>query len=488
MDSRLIFEMSIPGRAGYTLPALDVPDIDLGSIIPDEFRRKTPLHLPEVSEPEVVRHFTNISVLNHHVDRDFYPLGSCTMKYNPKLNDRAAAMPGFGDLHPLVPETQAQGALALLHDLQTMLAAITGLPAVTVQPAAGAQGELTGMLIASAYHKSRGEQGRDKVIIPDSAHGTNPATVRIAGMHVIEIKSDSRGLVDLEALRKALGPDTAAMMLTNPNTLGIFEREIQEIASMVHAAGGLLYMDGANMNALAGQARPGDMGFDIMHLNLHKTFSQPHGGGGPGAGPVAVRADLEPFLPAPRVKKNSDGTFSFDYDRPLSVGRLHAAHGNFGALVRTVAYLWLLGRGGVERMTRMAIVNANYLMTKLSAIYDLAYPGPCMHEFVLSGKKFKANGVRTLDIAKRLLDHGMYAPTIYFPLIVEEALMIEPTESETRATLDRFVEAMRSIAREAVEQPDIVKNAPHTTPIRRPDEGRAAREWKLRWYPEKSAR
>jgi glycine dehydrogenase subunit 2 len=482
-DDRLIFEMSSPGRIGYTLPKLDVPDTPVDLLVPAEFRRSEPPVLPEVSEPEVVRHFTNISVLNHHVDRDFYPLGSCTMKYNPKVNDRAAALAGLGDLHPLAPEEACQGALALLHDLSTMLAEITGLPAVTLQPAAGAQGELVAMLMCRRYHLDRGQPERTTVIIPDSAHGTNPATVRIAGMKVVEIKSNEKGLVDLEALKRAVGPDTAAMMLTNPNTLGIFERDIVDIAKIVHDAGGLMYMDGANMNALAGQIRPGDMGFDMMHLNLHKTFSQPHGGGGPGAGPVCARADLLPYLPAPLVVKGDDGRFRLDFDRPKSVGRVHAHFGNFGALVRTTAYIWLLGREGVERMSRMAVVNANYLMKKLAPLYDLAYPGPCMHEFVLSGKKFKANGVRTGDIAKRILDFGMYAPTVYFPLIVEEALMIEPTESETKDTLDRFVEVMRTIAREAVEEPDTVKTAPHTTPVRRPDEGKAARELKLRWNP-----
>lgn len=483
VDNRLIFEMSSRGRTGYTMPKLDVPALSDDDAVPRKFRREKPPELPEVSEPEVVRHFTNISVLNHHVDRDFYPLGSCTMKYNPKVNDRAAALPGMSDIHPLAPEEVSQGALALLFDLKTMLAEITGLPAVTLQPAAGAQGELTAMLMCRRYHIDRGQPERDKVIIPDSAHGTNPATVRIAGMKVIEIKSNAAGLVDLEALKAALGPETAAMMLTNPNTLGIFERDVEIITALVHEAGGLVYMDGANMNALAGQIRPGDMGFDMMHLNLHKTFSQPHGGGGPGAGPVCVRADLAPYLPAPEVVRDADGRFRLDYDRPKSIGRLHGHHGNYGALVRTTAYLWLLGREGVERMSRMAVINANYLMTKLAPIFELPYAGPCMHECVLSGRKFKSNGVRTMDIAKRILDFGMYAPTVYFPLIVEEALMIEPTESETKDTLDRFVEIMRTIAREALENPEIVKNAPHTTPVRRPDEGKAAREAKLRWRP-----
>ena len=483
MDNRLIFEMSSPGRTGYTMPKLDVPALSSDDEVPRKFRREKPPELPEVSEPEVVRHFTNISVLNHHVDRDFYPLGSCTMKYNPKVNDRVAALPGMADIHPLAPESVSQGALALLHDLQTMLAEITGLPAVTLQPAAGAQGELTAMLMTRRYHIDRGQPERDKVIIPDSAHGTNPATVRIAGMKVIEIKSNARGLVDLEALRAALGPDTAAMMLTNPNTLGIFERDVQKITGLVHEAGGLVYMDGANMNALAGQIRPGDMGFDMMHLNLHKTFSQPHGGGGPGAGPVCVRADLAPYLPAPLVVREADGRFRLDADRPKSIGRVHGHHGNYGALVRTTAYIWLLGREGVERMSRLAVINANYLMVKLAPIFELPYAGPCMHECVLSGRKFKPNGVRTMDIAKRILDFGMYAPTVYFPLIVEEALMIEPTESETKDTLDRFIEIMRTIAREALEEPEMVKNAPHTTPVRRPDEGKAAREAKLRWRP-----
>lgn len=486
MDNRLIFEISVPGHRGYSLPALDVPAAALDSLIPARYRRTAPPLLPEVSEPEVVRHFTNISVLNHHVDKDFYPLGSCTMKYNPKLNDRAAAMPGLADLHPLAPESQVQGALALLHELQNILAAITGLPAVTLQPAAGAQGELTAMLVTRAYHRKRGEPHRNKVIIPDSAHGTNPATVRIAGMQVVEIKSDARGLVDPEAVKKVLGPDIAAMMVTNPNTLGIFERDIQEVCRLVHEAGGLMYMDGANMNAVAGQARPGDMGFDMMHLNLHKTFSQPHGGGGPGAGPVAVRADLEPFLPSPTVRRESADLYWLDDNRPDSIGRVHASYGNFGALVRTVAYIWSLGGVGVERMTHMAIVNANYLMHALKDVYDLAYPGPCMHEFVLSGKKLKTHGVRTMDVAKRLLDYGFYAPTVYFPLIVEEALMIEPTESESKQTMDRFVAAMKSIYREVLETPDLVNNAPHTTPVRRPDEGKAARELKLRWLPESS--
>jgi glycine dehydrogenase subunit 2 len=435
-----------------------------------------------VSEPEVVRHFTNLSVLNHHVDRNLYPLGSCTMKYNPKINDRMAALPGFALLHPLVPDDLAQGALTLLRRLEEALAEITGLPAISLQPAAGAQGELAAMLVARAHHASRGE-GRDEVIIPDSAHGTNPASVRIAGMKAVEIHSNAEGRVDREALGRALGPRTAALMLTNPNTLGIFESEIEAVAGMVHEAGALLYLDGANMNALVGLARPGDMGFDMMHLNLHKTFSTPHGGGGPGAGPIAVREDLRRYLPSP-VLVGEEGAYRFDDDRPQAVGRLHGFTGNFGVLVRALTYIMSLGGEGLREVSRNAILNANYVMARLKDAYDLEYPGPCMHEFVLSAARQKRRHVRAADVSKRLLDHGFHAPTTYFPLIVEEALMIEPTETESRATLDAFVDAMLSIAREAEETPERVTAAPTTTPVSRPDEARAARQVKLRWTPE----
>jgi glycine dehydrogenase subunit 2 len=481
---KLIFDQSRPGVRGAIFPELDIPAKGVESLVPVALRRTdTPL-LPEVSEPEVVRHFTNLSTLNHHVDKDFYPLGSCTMKYNPKINDRLAALPGLALIHPLAPDEEVQGALELLKTLECALAEITGLPAVTLQPAAGAEGELTAMLVARAYHKSRGEN-RDEVIIPDSAHGTNPASVRIAGMKAVEIKSNAEGKVDLEALRKVLGPRTAAMMVTNPNTLGIFETHIEEIAAAVHGAGGLLYLDGANMNALVGLVRPGEMGFDMMHLNLHKTFSTPHGGGGPGAGPIAVREDLRPFLPVPVIEEKN-GVYHVDYDRPLSVGRMHGFHGNFGILVRALVYIMSLGGTGLTAMTRNAILNANYLLAALRGDYFVKYPGPCMHEFVLSAVEQKKHGVRAGDVSKRLLDFGMHAPTTYFPLIVEEALMIEPTESEPKPTLDRFIEIMRRIAREAAETPDLVKGAPHTTPVARPDEALAARQLKLRWSPGES--
>jgi glycine dehydrogenase subunit 2 len=427
----------------------------------------------------VVRHFTNISVWNHHVDRDLYPLGSCTMKYNPKINDRMAALPGFAGLHPLSPDESIQGALSLLWELERILSEITGFPAVSLQPAAGAQGEFTAMLVARAFHQSRGDN-RDQVVIPDSAHGTNPASVAMAGMEAVEVKSGSDGRIDPQAVARAVGPRTAAMMVTNPNTLGIFETRIEEVASVVHAAGGLMYLDGANMNALVGLVRPGEMGFDMMHLNLHKTFSTPHGGGGPGAGPIAVRSDLAPFLPAPVIEKHAD-RFRINHDRPQSVGRVHGFHGNFLVLVRALAYIRSLGAEGLREVSRNAILNANYLLARLAPAYDLKYPGPCMHEFVLSATRQKKKGVRAADISKRLLDHGFHAPTTYFPLIVDEALMIEPTETESLATLDRFVEAMLAIAGEVETDPETVHQAPHTTPVERPDEAQAARQLKVKW-------
>jgi len=481
VDEPLIFERSRPGVRGAILPELDVPAHGIEALVPEGLRRVKPLGLPEVSEPEVVRHFTNLSVLNHHVDKAIYPLGSCTMKYNPKLNDRLAALPGFAGLHPFTPEGDCQGALELMSALENALAEITGLPAVSLQPAAGAEGELTAMLVARARHADRGE-ARDEVVIPDSAHGTNPASVRIAGMKAVELKSNPQGRVDLEALRKAVGPRTAAMMLTNPNTLGNFETDIEKIAGIVHGAGGLMYLDGANMNALVGLARPGEMGFDMMHLNLHKTFSTPHGGGGPGAGPIAVREELRPYLPYPVLAEDESG-FRFEYVRPKSVGRVHGFFGNFGVLVRALAYIMSLGAPGLSAVSRAAILNANYLLAHLRDAYTLRYPGPCMHEFVLSAARQKKRGVRASDISKRLLDFGVHAPTTYFPLIVEEALMIEPTESEPKASLDRFVEIMRTIAREAEEEPERVTSAPHATPVARPDEARAARQLKLRWTP-----
>jgi len=482
VSEKLLFERSRPGVRGAVVPPLDVPARGMEALIPAGLRREDVPRLPEVSEPEVVRHFTNLSVLNHHVDRDMYPLGSCTMKYNPKINDRMAGLAGFSEIHPLAPVSGVQGALALLKELERALQVITGLPAVSLQPSAGAQGEFTCMLLARAYHRDRGET-RDEVVIPDSAHGTNPASVRFAGMKAVEVKSGARGRVDLDALRKVAGPRTAAMMLTNPNTLGIFETEIGDIASIIHEAGGLLYLDGANMNALAGIALPGVMGFDMMHLNLHKTFSTPHGGGGPGAGPIAVREDLRPYLPVPRIVEE-DGVYRLDHDCPKSVGRVHGFYGNFGVLVRAATYIRSLGAAGIREMSRNAILNANYLMARLRDTYEVKMPGPCMHEFVLSARSQKKRGVRAADISKRLLDFGFHSPTTYFPLIVEEALMIEPTESESKDTLDRFVDVMKTIAREVEESPETVQQAPHRTPIQRPDEARAARKLRVRWTPD----
>ena len=481
MSERLIFERSRSGVTGTLLPSLDIPVQGVEALIPESSRRVNPLGLPEVSEPEVVRHFTNLSVLNHHVDKDMYPLGSCTMKYNPKINDRVASMDGFSRLHPMTPDKQSQGALKLQHELCRWISEITGLPGVSLAPAAGAQGELTCMLMAMAYFKDRGED-RGEVIIPDSAHGTNPASVRIAGMTTVELKSNPEGRVDLDALRAAIGPKTAAMMLTNPNTLGMFEADIQAIVDMIHDAGALMYLDGANMNALTGLVKPGEMGFDMMHLNLHKTFSTPHGGGGPGAGPIAVRADLAPYLPVPRIVKGDEG-YRLEAGDERSVGRVHAFTGNFGVLVRALTYMHSLGADGLASMSRNAILNANYLFARLQDAYEVKVPGPCMHEFILSATRQKKKGVRASDISKRLLDFGVHAPTTYFPLIVEEALMIEPTESESKETLDRFAEAMLQIARESEEDPELVKGAPFTTPIQRPDEARAARQLKLRWTP-----
>jgi glycine dehydrogenase subunit 2 len=477
----LIFERSVPGHVGYRIEPLDVPDLPVSELLPAAHLRRRPLRFPEVTEPTVVRHFTRLSVLNHHIDRDVFPLGSCTMKYNPKANEVAAALPGFARLHPLAPEAAVQGALELMARLASYLAELTGMDRVSLQPAAGAQGEFTGLLIARAYFRDRGEE-RTRVIFPDSAHGTNPASAAMAGFESVEIASNARGLVDLEALERELDGRAAAFMLTNPNTLGLFEEEIGEIAARVHRAGALLYLDGANMNALAGIARPGDMGFDICHLNLHKTFSTPHGGGGPGSGPVGVKAALEPYLPRPTIEQRG-GRYVLDWDRPRSVGKPHSFYGNFGMHVRALAYILALGPDGIRECTENAVLNANYLKSLLIGEYDLPYSAPSLHEFVLSGDRQKAHGVRTADIAKRLLDHGFYAPTVYFPLIVPEAMMIEPTESETQDSLDRFGQALLDIAREARESPEVVRDAPHTTPVKRLDEARAARELKLRWEP-----
>ncbi|MCY0893131.1 MAG: aminomethyl-transferring glycine dehydrogenase subunit GcvPB [Acidibacillus sp.] len=483
VDYPIIFELSKPGRVAYSLPALDVPEVDLTDELPKEFlRTETPL-LPELSEVDLIRHYTGLSTRNHGVDSGFYPLGSCTMKYNPKRNEAVARLTGFADIHPYQPVDTVQGSLEVLFSLQTYLAEITGMDAVSLQPAAGAAGEWTGLMMIRAYHEQRKEK-RTKVIVPDSAHGTNPASAVAAGFTTITVRSNARGGVDLDALRAVVGSDTAALMLTNPSTLGLFEEQIIEIAEIVHDAGGLLYYDGANANAILGYARPGDMGFDVVHLNLHKTFSTPHGGGGPGAGPVGVKADLIPFLPKPMVARSDDGSFYLDYNRPQSIGKVKGFYGNFGILLRAYAYIRTMGPDGLRRVSQDAVLNANYLLHRLAPYYHVPFQSMCKHEFVLSGKSFKPTGVKTLDIAKRILDFGYHPPTIYFPLNVEEALMIEPTESESRETLDAFADVMIQIAREAVEDPDMVKLAPHTTMINRLDETTAARNPILRYQSE----
>ncbi|MEK4885379.1 aminomethyl-transferring glycine dehydrogenase subunit GcvPB [Bacillus sp. FSL W8-0223] len=479
-DQPLIFEISKSGRIGYSLPELDVPKVDVADILPTQYIRQEEPDLPEVSELEIMRHYTALSKRNHGVDSGFYPLGSCTMKYNPKINEDVARLEGFRHIHPLQDEETVQGSLELMYDLQEHLKEITGMDEVTLQPAAGAHGEWTGLMMIRAYHEARGDDKRTKVIIPDSAHGTNPASATIAGFDTITVKSNEQGLVDLEDLRRVAGEDTAALMLTNPNTLGLFEENILEIAEIIHQVGGKLYYDGANLNAVLSKARPGDMGFDVVHLNLHKTFTGPHGGGGPGSGPVGVKKELIPYLPKPVLTKK-DGIFVWDEDRPYSIGRVKPYYGNFGILVRAYTYIRSMGPDGLKAVSENAVINANYMMRKLAPYYELPYDRHCKHEFVLSGKRQKKLGVRTLDIAKRLLDFGFHPPTIYFPLNVEECLMIEPTETESKETLDSFIEAMIQIAKEAEEQPEIVQEAPHTTVIRRLDETAAARKPILRF-------
>jgi len=474
-EQALIFELSHPGRIAYSLPECDVPEIEIQELIPTSMLRSQEAELPEVYEVDVIRHYTALSRRNFGVDNGFYPLGSCTMKYNPKINEDAARLTGLAAIHPYQPTSTVQGALELLYTLQEDLATLTGMDKVTLQPAAGAHGEWTGLMMIRAYHESRGEQ-RTKVIVPDSSHGTNPASATVAGLDTITIPSNEQGFVDLEALRAAVGSDTAALMLTNPSTLGLFEEHIVEIASIVHEAGGLLYYDGANSNAIMGITRPGDMGFDVVHLNLHKTMSTPHGGGGPGAGPVGVKSKLIPFLPSPTVMKHEDGSYEFDQGSPLSIGRVKAYNGNFGILLRAYVYIRTYGPEGLRRVSECAVLNANYMMHRLAPYYDIPYPGVCKHEFVMSGKGLKQYGVRTLDVAKRLLDFGFHPPTIYFPLNVEECMMIEPTETESKQTLDRFIDVMIQIAQEAKEQPELLLNAPHYTDVKRLDETQAARK------------
>jgi glycine dehydrogenase subunit 2 len=475
MREKLIFELSRKGRKGFSLSGNEFPEQPLDTIIPSKFLRTTPAELPEVSESEVVRHFVRLSNLNYHVDKNMYPLGSCTMKYNPKINDYTCDLPGFSALHPLQPGETTQGALQLMYELAEMLREIAGMAAVTLQPAAGAHGELTGILLIKKYHESIGSK-RHKLLVVDSAHGTNPASAALAGYDIISVKGNADGRTDLEDLRSKLDGDVAALMLTNPNTIGLFEKEILAISKMVHDNGSLLYMDGANMNALLGIARPGDMGFDVVHYNLHKTFAAPHGGGGPGSGPVGVSEKLLPFLPVPVIIKEEE-VYKLSYDRPESIGRMMNFYGNFSVLVRAYTYIRMLGPDGLRRVSENAIINANYLLSLLLERYDLPFPKTVLHEFCLSGdRQKKAHGVKTLDIAKRLLDYGFHAPTIYFPLIVSEALMIEPTETESKETLDVFARALLAIADEAETNPALVLSAPVTTPVKRLDDAMASRQ------------
>jgi len=479
----LIFEKSTTGKRAITFPKCDVPEVTMETLIPAELLRQKPAALPEVSEIEAVRHFTQLSRRNHGVDVDFYPLGSCTMKYNPKVNEQVAKMPGVAFTHPLQPAETAQGNLKMLYTMEQWLCEVTGMDRMTFQPAAGAHGELTGILLIKAYHESRGDNDRRKVIVPDSAHGTNPATAAMAGFEVVSVKSNPDGTVDLASLKEVVGPDTAALMMTNPSTMGLFDPNAKEIAAIVHKAGGLVYYDGANTNAIMGYVRPGDMGFDVIHLNLHKTFSTPHGGGGPGSGPVGVKNILVPFLPVPVVEKQGE-QFVWDWNRPQTIGKVHGHHGNFGVVARAYAYCLAYGPE-LKEVSEYAVLNANYIMAHLRKYYDLAFDRFCMHECVLSAKTLKNEvGVKTLDIAKRLLDEGVHPPTIYFPMIVEEALMVEPTETEDKATLDRFIDAMVRIYKEAKEDPERVKSAPHTTVVGRLDEALAARKPNLRYRAE----
>lgn len=479
-DEKLLFELDHPGRTGASLPEADVPAADAAALLGSLLRSGAPKCLPELSEVDVVRHFTRLSRYNYSVDLGLYPLGSCTMKYNPKLNEDACRLEGLANLHPLQPESTTQGALELMHTLGTALCSVSGMDACTLQPSAGAQGEFAGMQLIGAYLRDRGE-ARKVVLIPDSAHGTNPATSHFAGFSVEEIKSGPDGCIDLTALEARMGADVAAIMLTVPNTLGIFEKNIAEICRILHAKGGQVYVDGANLNALMGITRPGDWGADVMHINLHKTFSTPHGGGGPGAGPVVCKAHLEPFLPKPVLVKRGD-RFAWEHDRPKSIGKVHAFFGNFLVLVRALAYIEAMGGEGLKRASELAVLNANYMRAKLREHLQLGFDGPTLHEAVFCDKGFP-NGTTTMDLAKRLIDYGFHPPTVYFPLIVHGAIMIEPTETEPVEEMDRFVEAVVTILEEASETPDLVKSAPHKAHRRRLDEVSAARTPKLRWVP-----
>jgi glycine dehydrogenase subunit 2 len=479
---KLVFEKSRPGRRASTLPRYDLPPGD----VPDDLRRERPPRLPELAEPEVLRHFTELSTRTFGIDTGFYPLGSCTMKHNPRVNERVVALPGFRDLHPLQDEDGAQGALELEWRLQEILAEVTGLDAVSLQPAAGSQGEVTGLMLMRAYFADKGEQKRHEIVVPDTAHGTNPASVAMGGYTLVGVRTDRRGNIDLDDLRGKVGPQTAGLMLTNPSTLGLFDESIEDIKRIFHGAGALMYYDGANLNAVCGISRPGDMGFDIVHINLHKTFSQPHGGGGPGGGPIAVRKTLEPFLPVPAVVRDADGDtadarFRLDYDRPKSIGKVRAFTGPFGVFVRSYAFIRAYGPA-LKEMSEVAVLNANYVLARLKDAYELPFDRLCMHEFVLSARNLKrTHGVTALDVAKRLQDYSFHPPTIYFPLIVPEALMIEPTETETKETLDAFCDAMLAIAREAQEEPELLREAPHHRPVGRLDEVLAAKRAIVRY-------
>lgn len=478
--NKLIFEKHVAGSNPFSLPDIEITASDIKTTIPEQFLRREETALPEVSEVEAVRHFTELSTRAYGVDSGFYPLGSCTMKYNPKINEWAARLPGFAGLHPYQPEDTVQGALQLYYEMQEMLAEITGMDSFTLQPAAGAHGEMVGVMLIKAYHQHRQDYKRTKMMVPDSAHGTNPATSNVVGFDVIEVKSNSRGLVDLDDLRAKMNDEVAGLMLTNPNTLGLFEEDIQDIAAIVHEGGGLLYYDGANLNGIMGVSRPGDMGFDAVHVNLHKTFGTPHGGGGPGSGPVGVKSILAEFLPKPLVVKKDDN-YGFDYDRPLSIGKVKNFYGNFAVIVKAYTYIKSLGGAGLKEACQLAVLNANYLRHQMRDSYHIPQDRLCKHEFVASSKKQSGQGVTTLDIAKRLIDYGYHPPTIYFPMIVHEAIMIEPTETESKERLDSFVQTMQTIAQEAVENPNLVINAPHKAVIKRVDEVTAARKPVLKW-------